>query len=291
MYKNLTARRLPVSTTGIAMAALGAGLLAPSAFAALAVYEPFNYTSAANLTTQNGGTGFSGAWTGATTATINASGLSYSLSPAVGLAGTTAAGTAVANSRTLTTALGANATTTYFSFLIRPDNVNTARNAEFGVIGAANLWVGKSFSGTDNTHYILESGTAGSGTGLQATTTTASSGTTVLLVLRADFASGNDTFKLYVNPTTSVEPGSAAATLTGIDLGTSITSLQFNGNLGFTFDELKVSTTYADVVPEPGTWGSVFALAGIGCIAWLRNRSRIAARKAALPTPIPVPGH
>jgi hypothetical protein len=273
MKKSFIGHRLPITATGIVAAALGASLLPSSVSAALSVYEPFSYTAAANLNTQNGGTGFSGAWSGATTATINASGLSYSTVPALGLAASTAAGTAVANSRSVSATLGGNGTTTYFSFLMRPDNVNTARNAEFGLIGSANLWVGKSFSGTDNTHFVLESGTAGSGTGLQATTTTATSGTTVLLVLRADFAAGNDTFKLYVNPTSVLEPGSAAATLTGIDVGTSLTSLQINGNLGFTFDELKIGSSYADVVPEPSTYAAAFAVAGIVSIAWLRRRS------------------
>jgi hypothetical protein len=278
------------------MAALGAGLLAPSAFAALSVYEPFNYIPSGSVlsTVGTGGTGFSSGWTTTgTSATINTTGLSYSLSPAVGLAGTTTTGTATVNSRSLTSALGANGTTTYFSFLLQPKATTAGQNAEFGLLGASsvNLWVGKSAAGTYTSTYVMETGaSAGSGTSAVNSGVTVANGTTVLLVIKAVFNSGADNFSLFVNPTSFVE-GTPSATLNGvIDLGTSFSSLQFTGNLGFTFDELKIGSAYADVVPEPGTWGSVFALAGIGCIAWLRNRSRIAARKAALPTPVPVPG-
>ena len=273
MNKNLTARRLPVSTTGIAMAALGAGLLAPSAFASLSVYEGFSYTSAANLNGQNGGSGFSGAWsTVSGSPTIGTPSLTYTGLTVTGLrADTTAATTQV--SRGLTTAPGANGTTTFFSFLLKPNNTTAAATAELSLIGnLGNLNIGKSAT-TDTSHYLLETGTAGAGTGQVATGVSYVSGTTVMLVLRADFATGNDTFKLYVNPSYAAEPGSADATKSGFDLGTSMSSIQINGNLGFSIDEIKIGSTYADVVPEPSTYAAAFAVAGIVSIAWLRRRS------------------
>jgi hypothetical protein len=268
--------------------ALGAILLPASVSAALTVYEPFNYTAAANLSTQNGGTGFSGAWANVSpTATIAASGLTYSGLTVLGNAATTAAASAVSQNRSLTTTLGANGTTTFFSFLYKPNASTTTRNGEFGLIGTANLYVGRS-STTDTSHYVLETGTAGAGTSQQATTVTATSGTTVLMVLRADFVTGNDTFKLYINPANNAEPASAAATLSSIDLGASLSTIQINGNLGFSVDELKIGSSYADVVPESSTWGSVIAVIGVGCIAWLRHRTiqRAAKTAAAIPSPI-----
>ena len=83
-------------------------------------------------------------------------------------------------------------------FLIKPNATTAGNNAELGLLGTANLWIGKSGAGSSSV-YVLESGVAGAGTGQQATSTSIASGTTVQLVLRADFASGNDTFKLYVN--------------------------------------------------------------------------------------------
>ena len=278
--RSSTARSLRVISS-----TLGAILLPASVSAALSVYEPFNYTAAANLSTLNGGTGFSGAWANVSpTATIAASGLTYSGLTVVGNAATTAAASAVSQNRSLTTTLGANGTTTFFSFLYNPSATTTTRNGEFGLIGAANLYIGRS-STTDTTHYVLETGTAGAGTGQQATTVTASSGTTVLMVLRADFATGNDTFKLYINPSNAAEPASAAATLSSIDLGASLSTIQINGSLGFSVDELKIGSSYADVVPESSTWGSVIAVIGVGCIAWLRHRTIQRAAK----TPVVIP--
>ena len=267
---------------------LGAILLPASVSAALSVYEPFNYTAAANLSTQNGGTGFSGAWANVSpTATIAASGLTYSGLTVVGYAASTAAASAVSQNRGLTTTLGASGTTTFFSFLYNPSAAVTSRNGEFGLIGAANLYVGRS-STTDTSHYVLETGAAGSGSGQQATTVTATAGTTVLMVLRADFLAGNDTFKLYINPSNVAEPSTAAATLGSIDLGASLSTIQINGNLGFSVDELKIGSSYADVVPEASTWGSVIAVIGVGCIAWLKHRTVQRAAKATVAIPAPV---
>jgi hypothetical protein len=107
-------------------------------------------------------------------------------------------------------------------------------------------------------------------------------GATVLMVLKATLGAGGDSFQLYINPGVSAEPSSGDAAKSGYDIG-NITSLQFTGNLGFSIDELKVGSAYADAVPETGTWGSVFAVLGIGCVAWLRHRD--ATRKTKSPSP------
>ena len=108
------------------------------------------------------------------------------------------------------------------------------------------------------------------------------------MVLRADFVSaGADTFKLFINPNNSAEPGVADATKSAYDVGT-VSTIQFNGNLGFSIDELKIGSSYADVVPESGTWGSMIAVLGIGGIAWLRQRAVRRAAKAASASAVPV---
>ena len=110
------------------------------------------------------------------------------------------------------------------------------------------------------------------------------------MVLRADFVSGSgDTFKLYINPSNSAEPGVADATKSAYDVGT-VSTIQFNGNLGFSIDELKIGSSYADVVPESDTWGSVLAILGIGGIAWLRQRAAPRAANAAAAAQVPT-GH
>ncbi len=240
--------------------------------AALSVYEPFNYTAATTLATQNGGTGFSGAWSAATgTSTVSAPGLAYSGLTVVGNRATTTAA-ATTQTRSLSASLGGSTGTTYFSFLLRPDAATTAANAEFGFIGSASsVFVGKAASG-NTSNYLLDT-TSGSGGTQVASSTAFANGTAVLMVLRADFSgAGNDTFKLYINPGNSIEPGTPDATQASFNVGT-VSAIQFTGNLGFSFDELKIGSSYADVVPEPSTYAACIAVAGIVGMTWRRRRS------------------
>ena len=73
-------------------------------------------------------------------------------------------------------------------------------------------------------------------------------GQTVLLVLRVDFFAGIDRLTLYANPT----PGAAEPFLGAVkqdrDLGT-VTGLTLYSTGAFSVDEIRVGTTFADVVP------------------------------------------
>ena len=253
-----------------------------SVSAALTTYEPFNYPTG-SLTGQNGGVGFASGWVATTGAsTVAASSLTYTTVPSIGNRATTAAATATTQTRSLTSALGNG--TYYVSFLLRPDNTAAGNNAEFALIGStANLYIGKPTSGSN---YVLDTSASAGGT-QNSTGIAYANGTTVLMVLKATLGAGGDSFQLYINPSVSAEPGSGDASKSGYDIG-NITSLQFTGNLGFSIDELKIGSAYADAVPEAGTWGSVFAVLGIGCVAWLRHRD--ATRKAQSPAPaLPLP--
>jgi hypothetical protein len=134
----------------------------------------------------------------------------------------------------------------------------------FNNSGQGDLFIGKNGSGLN---WGLEHTGGDSYSGVAAT-----SNQTVLLVLRADYTSGNDTFKLYVNPTSSAEPGTADATLT-YNIGTQ-NGLGLNAGGPTSFDEIRIGTTFADVtpslVPEPGT----MSLVAIGLVTLLGYRSR-----------------
>jgi hypothetical protein len=241
--------------------------------AALTVYEPFNYTAASTLGGQNGGTGFSGAWSAAVgSSTVSSPSLSYASLSTVGNRATTTAASATTQNRGLSASLGGVTGTTYISFLLRPDAATSAANAEFGLVGTtASLFVGKASSG-NTSNYLLDTLSTGGGT-QNASSTAFANGTAVLMVLRADFVGGGgDTFKLFINPTSTTEPGSADATKSGYDLGT-VGTIQFTGNLGFSFDELKIGSSYADVVPEPSTYAAGLAVAGLVGMTWLRRRT------------------
>ena len=273
MKTHLFGRRNSAYISGILAFSAVAFALPGSLSAALSVYEPFSYTAATSLGGQNGGTGFSGAWTSVTgTSTVSSPSLSYASLSGLGNRATTTAATATTQNRSLSASLGAVTGTTYISFLLRPDAATSAANAEFGLVGTtASLFVGKASSG-NTSNYLLDTLSTSGGT-QNASTTAFANGTAVLMVLRADFVGvGADTFKLFINPNGSTEPGTADATKASYDLGT-VGTIQFTGNLGFSIDELKIGSTYADVVPEPSTYAAGLAVAGLVGMTWARRRT------------------
>ena len=155
---------------------------------------------------------------------------------------------------------GANGSTAYFSILIRPDSAPTTTNFYglqlFNNTGQGDLFVGKNGSGLN---WGLQHGTTNAFSSIACV-----SNQTVLLVLRGDYTSGSDTFRLYVNPTPGApEPGTADATVT-YDIGTQ-NGLGLNaGNLGAaTFDELRIGTNYADVTPAVTVVANPFVITSI----------------------------
>lgn len=100
MKTNSFGRRNTASVSGAMTVAAAAMSLPLSLSAALSVYEPFNYTAASTLAGQNGGTGFSGAWTAGTgSSTVSNPGLTYSGLTVVGNRATTPAASATTQNR------------------------------------------------------------------------------------------------------------------------------------------------------------------------------------------------
>ena len=224
------------------------GLLTPTA--PLIAYEGFDYPAGASLAGQNGGFGFAagGAWTGDASRTI----VSASLA-AGGLL--TSGGSVLVNAqgasdRALASPLGANGTTAYFSFLIRPGGTLPSNySVGLGILGGTNIFVGKPSVGATGQYVIEKFGGAGQAPSGVAVTLNE----TVLLVVRADFKAGNDTLRLYVNPTPGkAEPAVANATLSAFDLGT-VTGLEVPTGTPVTvaMDEYRVGHSFADVTPRP----------------------------------------
>lgn len=260
--------------------AFGTATASLPAHGSLVAYEGFDYASSSSLATQNGGSGFSGGWTASSgTSTVSGAGLSYGSMSVSGNRATTPAQNTTF-SRSLLTPLGSTTSTYYFSFILRPDYTYNSSNAAFALTGSsANLYVGKPTTGN---YYGLDTVGSGSGGSQNLTSTPYANGTAVLMVLRADFVSGaSDSFKLYINPNLNAEPVSADATKTGYDLGT-VSGIQFTGNLGYSFDELRIGTSYRDVtslVPESDTWVAGFTLVGATAAGWIRTRKKRNASK------------
>ena len=119
--------------------------------------------------------------------------------------------------------------------------------------------------------YVVESrgGNGQADSGIAAVT-----GQTTLLVLRADFTSGIDKFTLYVNPTPGGAEPLAGAGKQDVDIG-AVTGLTLYSTGAYSVDEIRVGTTFADVVPTVPEPSSVIMLAiGVGGLAAFRRRAR-----------------
>jgi hypothetical protein len=229
----------------------------PHANAALTAYEPFNYADVgADLNGRSGvgSSGFSDVWSGDTSFNIGNGSLVSPVTPfpTTGNDMTTVAfGGNRGIVRTLSTPLGTEGTTRYISFLMQPEGILHQ--------GAFEGWFGLSLLGSTQVNVVMTSfgdlytlevgGTASS------TTKNAVVGQTNLFVLRFDFTEGVDPVRLYINPQPgSPEPAVANASQINLDVNL-INQVSLTGPGAFSFDELRVGSTFADVlpVPEPST--------------------------------------
>ncbi len=243
--------------------AVSAALLCPavSVHAALIAYEGFDY-AVGNLETNNGGTGWSGAWT-ATGNTVASPGFGVT----AGSYPTTGnlldlGGNNVGNIRPLTSSPDAPGSTLYLSFIADVDSADYAGLSLFEG-GTENLFLGKTF-GAPN--WGIDIG----GTGVNTTTPTS---TQSLLVFRLDFGGGTtagDTLiRMYVNPAAGTEPIIADASIEKVNF--TYDQIRVQAGLGAAdgaFDEIRFGTTYADVVavPEPSTVGLMILAGTIGMV-------------------------
>lgn len=155
--------------------------------------------------------------------------------------------------RTLAQSLGVPGTTVYLSFLLQPrGSLNEGVfNGFFGLTLNGNagndLFIGKPGGGMTE-QYVLEHR---GGFGQISSGVPTVVGRAVLLVLKAQFQAGPDVFTLYVNPTPGQpEPGSSVVK-TDLDLGT-VARIGIYSTGAFAIDEIRIGTTYADVVPKAG---------------------------------------
>jgi hypothetical protein len=245
--------------------------------AGLLVYEPFDYGPVgADLLGQSGGGsfGFASPWSpGGFNASINnnydVGGPSLSFGSLLTNGGrvSSAPQTAIAGiTRSFSTPIGTPGTVRYYSFLLRPEQ-QLNQGAFNGFLGLTleapdpvepELFVGKPGGGAISQIVIEDRG----GTGQVSSGVSAISGQTNLLVVRAQFTAGNDTFTLYVNPT----PGAPEPVSGGILKNDSnipvISGFTIYSTGAVSIDELRLGETFADVtpvVPEPASLGILLA--------------------------------
>jgi hypothetical protein len=205
----------------------------------------------------NGGTGFTGPWT---QGGFNAFASGYvPMESSLCLARLRTSGGSISGGafsaingaiRSLAQPLGQDNTTVYLSFLVQPlGTLNQGIFAGFfgltlnGSLGN-DLFIGKPGGGAEE-QYVLE---ARGGFGQVASGTPTVVGRTALLVVKAEFRSGNDVFTLYTNPRPGDPEPAAAAVKADLDLGV-VSRIGIYSTGAFRIDEIRIGTTYADVVP------------------------------------------
>lgn len=109
------------------------------------------------------------------------------------------------------------------------------------------LFIGKAGGGVLD-RYVLENR---GGAGQFASETPVVVGDVALLVVKAQFLPGLDVFTLYSNPQPGKPEPSAGVTKSDLDLGT-VSQIGIYSTGAFTIDELRIGTTYEDVVPTGG---------------------------------------
>lgn len=246
--------------------------------AALIAYEGFNYTANQTLGGQNGGSGWTSDWKG--DAALNTDTISGG-TVNVTSPGSTYTGLQVSgNAATVTPTTGT--TRAYRSF----DSVNSGTvyvSALMDKTNSGTRFLGLSFYDGANENFFMGLNTGqstwntGLVPGLAPPSTFTDTGVPTWLVMRMDFnavgvGSAYERVRLYVNPTPGgLEPGTASADSLNYNTSTDIPQIdRIHIGAGFTsvipagtfttttgtFDELRIGTTWADVVviPEPSTW-------------------------------------
>ena len=226
--------------------------------AGLLAHESFDYPDGLALDGLNGGLGFAGAWTpviAGANYTIAAGSPGYDFFCASGGRMTSPVGFTRMN-RQLAAGFGASGTTRYFSFLIRPEGVLDAGDfggfhglALQGGPGAQSLFIGKpgGAGGGVLAPYVLEEI---GGAGQVVSTVAPVVGETALLVVKAEFGAGNDTFTLYVNPPTGGAEPASGVTKSDLDVGMGEALFIYSGG-AFSLDEIRVGETFESVTPRP----------------------------------------
>jgi hypothetical protein len=215
---------------------------------ALPAVESFDYTAAATVTGQTGGSGWSGAWTqDGETGVVRSPGLSFTdsagkLLTVSGLAMTTAGTATTRNFREIT---GGPIADVWISFLWNLPASNALFEGVSFYQGTASRFTVSNPGGTAAAGIFLGSVNSGRGT----------FGLTHLVVLRlrdGAGAAGADLVEMYVDPTLATAPTTPLATVQGADLSFSSIRVAGQNGAALLIDEIRLGATFAEVTPYTG---------------------------------------
>lgn len=232
-----------------------------SAHATLIAYEPFNYTSTiannaastANAATpaQTSSGGFTGNWTCSASATVAASGLTYTSLPVLNKAITTASATC---RESLATPQSSG--TIYIGFLFTANNNNNGGNRQ-GLMMVNSSGTGYMFNFHESTATagipsINAVTTFAVGASLGVSGSTRLYSAVNLYVVKLTYTSGNvSRIDVYTNPTANQNTAPAAdfSITTGLGTSGALAILgHIGGTISYTSDEWRVGTTFGDAV-------------------------------------------
>jgi hypothetical protein len=301
---NSNKTNIPMKTSSIKTLLLGIGIAAvcsiPAAQASLLSYEPFNtnnpYTVGTELDNNTPSptvTGYTGNWTAvdwgnqqagtiAGSLDYTGSGFAVEAGGKIGVPNDTTPGDIdISNSgrvyRSFDSSLTVTNSTTgtlYLSWLFqdgRETGATTYQMLELynGTVQDSNrsFTMGLSTNGGFNgNQYHFGANEAYTGTGVNADT-----GVHLFVVKFTLSATTNsDSLTVWVDPTIGVGDPSGGTTVTGKNmLWDKLVVADYDGNSA-NWDEIRWGTTFAEVVPEPGTFAML--LSGVGMLSLIRRR-------------------
>ncbi len=261
----LSKKKSILMTAAMLGCTLVAGNGVMTAQASLIASESFDYNTSlgtyGNLTGENGGSGWTGAWGGDTARNAvydaSSSPMTYTIATGVTVDGGNRAVHSrenIAGSRSFTTQ---NANDVYISFLFRYD---ASINTQFSQIQIGNAYIGfRGVSGAGDLSLKMGSQDASGAALAKDTGIDVALGTTYFMVAKlsksvAGLGNQYNTGTLWVNPTSTLESMGVDGTATG-NIGSSLSSLRIfgdnnsNSNIR-SFDEIRVGTTWQDVIPQ-----------------------------------------
>lgn len=272
---------------------VGLPVLASPATGAVIVQESFDY-AAGPLAGNNGGTGFSAAWVNkGTGAAVTAPGLTYGSLPTSGNKALGA--TTISVARTFdSTGLTGDGATYWFSYLFAaPDTVSTGTSASglsfFSDVNGPYAQAGGFYLNCDvtsSTNMKLDTRIGGTiGPAVNIAGTNYHSGDPMLIVGQITFSdqANQDSLEVWLDPplTGSAPTGSPTVSYLNGNWGavapanTAVYWSKYN-DPDRVIDEIRLGTSFADVVPvpEPGTPGLAVLAATAAAAFALRRRLR-----------------
>jgi len=275
--KATQAIRFTVLRRSAAVLALSGGALcAPSAQAALIAIDDFeSYTAGTSLSGLNGGSGWAGAWTGASQASVQTITL---VDPNGIVSGGTqalrfdfAGGASVDATNIASRTFASQSNTIYMGYQVR---VGSFENDDFLIMQASNgatgntqSAVGSGVRNATNNPFFVRVGDSGNVADTANSAVLVPDNTDFLVVAKYSKDGGSLTYNradLYVNPVNLIEPGVPAVSVIGADPTVANISMltarmlaNNTGTLGDTafIDSIRIATTYAEALtgtPAPG---------------------------------------